>query len=107
IRVDDKPVGSASTGSAKGQSYAQQDEEEEEPEVRVVSPIIVSDKTLPAEFSAYEEIEFDPIPPDDEYTGGKKAKVQKTEEDSDKVTPEELLQKITAGRSEEHTSELQ
>lgn len=98
IRVDDEPGGRGFTKSAKGQSYAQQDEEEEEePEVRVVSPIIVSDKTLPAEFSAYEEIEFDPVPPDDEYTGGKKAKTQKSEEDSNKVTPEELLQKITAG----------
>lgn len=60
-----------------------------------VQPIIVAESTLPAEFSGYHELTMDLTPPDTEYTG-KQAKEQEKEEE-DKVSQEELLQKITAG----------
>lgn len=60
-----------------------------------INPIIVSDATLPEEFSGYHDIPFDGEAPDPEFGGGKAAKTQ--EQDEDKVNPDELTQKITSG----------
>lgn len=59
-----------------------------------ISPIIVTDDMLPAEFSSYENIALDLTIPDSSYTG--KAAKEQQEKDNG-IGPEELTQKITAG----------
>lgn len=59
-----------------------------------VQPIVVSDTVLPSEFIEFEELEVDLLPPDTGYVG-KDAKEQ--EEDSNKVTQQELMQVIQSG----------
>lgn len=68
--------------------------EKPEDEVATINPIIVSDTLLPAEFAEYQDIPLDTVPPDADYVG-KKAKTQEKEED--KISQEELMQKISAG----------
>lgn len=59
-----------------------------------VAPLLVTDEVMPSEFMEFEALEVDLIPPDTDYVG-KIAKDQ--EEDVNRVTEKELMQKISAG----------
>jgi P4 family phage/plasmid primase-like protien len=67
---------------------------EEEEEAAEINPILVTDTVLPSEFSDFDTLDIDLTPPDVSFVG-KKAKTQ--EEDGNKITQEELLQKLTEG----------
>lgn len=64
-------------------------------EKKDIKPLIITDDYLPVEFTDFESVDVDLTPPDSSYVG-KKAKIQE-EEDSNKISSEELMQKISAG----------
>jgi len=68
-----------------------------------VQPLIVSDTIMPSEFMEYDSIELDTTPPDTDYVG---KEVKEQEEDSNRVTPEELVQKIVAGNRDNQMTRI-
>lgn len=69
-----------------------------------INPILVTDTVLPAEFSEFESVEMDLTPPDTDYVG-KPTKAQEQEEEN-RLTAEELTQKITAGNRDNQMTRI-
>ena len=68
-----------------------------------VSPILVTDTTIPTEFAEYEELPINLEIPDDSYTG-KQTKTQKKEESG--LSPDELTSRIDSGNRDNQMTRI-
>ena len=68
-----------------------------------VAPLLVTDNTLPAEFSDFVSLEMDTAPPDTNYIG---AKAKEQEREEDRLSPTELMQKITSGNRDNQMTRI-